>query len=1183
MRKLLSLLLVVLVMLMHPSVSSALPVDVQKALLVATNFMKTNGEKNINLIDVTSATPFSEFYVFSGADGKGFVLVSADDCVKPILGYSATSHFMVKDMPAQVREWLSDYEEQIRFYKEHVVPEICSSIDGVIPVSQQWSRLLAGESIQTLLTSVSPLVTTAWDQTPIYNNLCPYDSYYGERTVTGCVATATAQIMKYWNHPSVGYGSHSYISDYGTLSANFGTTTYSWSQMPASLTSSSSTSQINAVATLMSHVGIALETSYDVAANGGSGAHTYINNEPNQWSAETILRYYFKYKGSLHHVLYGDFGDNQWSALLMNELDNNRPMLYSGRDESGGHCFICDGYNNSGMFHFNWGWSGWCDGYYAIGNLHPSSGGTGGNSSYTFNLDNAAVIGIEPNNSFGGNTTVTAVADNASCGSVTGGGSYTGTNTHVVTLTATAASGCRFTQWSDGYKYDVRRFYANGGNYHFTAHFEPLSGDTLGYASGDYLNSLGNTSTGNNYWGIKLPASTLTNGSDLTKVQLYVSEVGSYTLTVYTGSNSPSTAVHTQSFSTNASHVGHWCTLTLSSPVPVDGTQSLWITFNSSNASYPAAITYGCGNTDALLWGTSFSPITNRNNSFMIRGIFQPGSGPVVMGDTLSYCGNSSFYQSIGAGGSFTWGVKYPASMLGGHTQLTDVMLYVYGAGTYDMNIYQGTATNTSTRVAQKTVTYGSSAEETWQTIHLTSPVVFSGSQPIWITFSNNGVSYPASTCQYLGDTNSCLLTLDNGASWVSLSTATDGELSGAWMIRAILGNSGSCTVNTFPYTMGFESSDDMSCWTIIDNDNDGYSWEYGTQGADYAHSGSGFFMSSSYINNVGALTPDNWLITPKLQLSAGNNYLLTWYDGATDPDYYAEHYAAYVSTTGNSVNNFTTSTPVFQTTLTTAQYTQHTVNLSAYAGQEIYIAFRHYNSTDVFLLTLDDISITESAPQQHTVTVVSANPTMGSVTGGGTYTDGTTITISATPFAGYHFTQWNDGNTNATRSVTVVSNATYTAYFAADEVTQYTITCVPADQSMGTTTGSGVYPEGTVVTLTATPFAGYHFTQWNDGVVSNPRTITVTCDATYVANFAADHPEGIEEAAGTVSVVALPGYVISIKGMESRQIRVYDVMGRCYADMRCSDAEYTITMPCKGIYMVAIDNQPVQKIVLAR
>ena len=284
-------LLVFFAILAVAATAMARPVDQSTASRAAQAFLKSVSGKTYALTDVTSQTPFHEFYVFALTEDKGYVLVSGDDCVLPILGYSLSSTFGVEGMPAHVRDWMDVYEEQIAFYRERYGEQ---DYGGSPQVRRQWTNLENGMAPEPPLpTTVNPLVTTQWDQSPYYNNLCPYDDNYGTRTVTGCAATATAQVMKFWNHPTTGYGSHSYShSTYGTLTANFGATTYNWNNMPTSLSGSSSTTQVNAVATLMYHVGVAIEMDYGPAATGGSGAVTGSNNL-NYAAANNALVYYF--------------------------------------------------------------------------------------------------------------------------------------------------------------------------------------------------------------------------------------------------------------------------------------------------------------------------------------------------------------------------------------------------------------------------------------------------------------------------------------------------------------------------------------------------------------------------------------------------------------------------------------------------------------------------------------------------------------------------------------------------------------------------------------------------------------------------------------------------------------------------------------------------------------------------
>jgi len=250
---------------------------------------------------------------------------------------------------------------------------------------------------QAAASAVAPLISTKWDQSPYYNLLCPFDNTKAERTVTGCVATAMAQVMKFWNYPATGTGFHSYNhSAYGTLSANFGSTTYSWTEMPNQLTSSSTTAQKNAVATLMYNCGVSVDMDYGVSSTGGSSAYVISSASVGTYCTEHALKTYFGYKSTLQGIKKASYSNANWITLLKNELNASRPIVYAGFGD-GGHCFVCDGYDNNDYFHFNWGWAGQNDGYFALSALNPGSGGAGG-GSYEFTNGQQALIGIEPAN-----------------------------------------------------------------------------------------------------------------------------------------------------------------------------------------------------------------------------------------------------------------------------------------------------------------------------------------------------------------------------------------------------------------------------------------------------------------------------------------------------------------------------------------------------------------------------------------------------------------------------------------------------------------------------------------------------------------------------------------------------------------------------------------------------------------
>ncbi len=323
------------------------------------------------------------YYVFN-AGAQGFVIVAGDDNVVPVLGYSDQGAFDPDNIPDNARKWLESYKNQIRYTITH-------NLQAGPEIQQAWARYQNGGTPDHpgKTTAVSPLVQTKWNQAPHENVSCPGGS------VTGCVATAMAQIMKFWSYPATGAGFHSYNhQSYGTLSANFGATTYNWSAMPNTINGSNR----NEVAKLMYHCGVSVEMNYSPSA---SGAFVINSMSPIQHCAEYALKTYFRYKSSLQGVDRYYYTKSQWISMLKTELNAGRPVLYAGFGSGGGHAFVCDGYDNNSYFHFNWGWGGAYDGYFAVDALNPSGVGTGGGTG-GFNYDQQAIIGIEPPSGGGG-------------------------------------------------------------------------------------------------------------------------------------------------------------------------------------------------------------------------------------------------------------------------------------------------------------------------------------------------------------------------------------------------------------------------------------------------------------------------------------------------------------------------------------------------------------------------------------------------------------------------------------------------------------------------------------------------------------------------------------------------------------------------------------------------------------
>ena len=209
---------------------NANPVDVEIARQVAKTFLNNNGAQTTGLRDVSTEAELSNVYVFTTENS--FVLIAADDCSQPVLGYSLTSRFDVENMPANKASWIQTYGDGIRYAVEH-------QMRASSEVLQEWNDLASGNpNTGRATTVVAPLLQTQWSQDSPFNMLCP------SNCVTGCVATAMAQVMKYWNYPQHGIGWHSYHhSNYGELSADFQTTNYDWNNMTNTYGNSSTYTQ----------------------------------------------------------------------------------------------------------------------------------------------------------------------------------------------------------------------------------------------------------------------------------------------------------------------------------------------------------------------------------------------------------------------------------------------------------------------------------------------------------------------------------------------------------------------------------------------------------------------------------------------------------------------------------------------------------------------------------------------------------------------------------------------------------------------------------------------------------------------------------------------------------------------------------------------------------------------------
>jgi len=363
-------LLICLLIMLSASLLIAVQVDTNQALKIASGFIasRNGSECPIKSTDVFLAENHTDpdLYIVRFAPG-GFVLVAGDTRSYPILGFSQNETFPEGDLPAHVQWYLKQYSlsmSEIRQHPEWQDDPLWQLMDTGNYSSWQFDR------------DVAPILTTTWNQDWPYNSMCPGDTQGpGGHVYAGCVATAMAQVMKRWNYPITGSGSHSYnATGYGTQSANFGATTYNWSSMP------NSTASVNtAISTLIYHCGVAVDMQY---APDGSGAYSD--------DARNALVNYFRYNSSAQLLAAASYSATTWATMIRGDLDLGRPVYYAGQGAEGGHAFVLDGYQGTNYFHFNWGWSGSYNGYFYLSNLNPGS--------HSFSQNQRAMLYVYPLN-----------------------------------------------------------------------------------------------------------------------------------------------------------------------------------------------------------------------------------------------------------------------------------------------------------------------------------------------------------------------------------------------------------------------------------------------------------------------------------------------------------------------------------------------------------------------------------------------------------------------------------------------------------------------------------------------------------------------------------------------------------------------------------------------------------------
>ena len=355
----------------------------QEAVQIAQQFVPLSSSQQTgkraaaesSAIVYTQMMPGSDcaaFYIVNVGD-NAFVLVSADDKAQQVLGYSLTKNFPVKadgsiNLPPHIKSFFDDLATQVK---------VAANGGGRTAVAKRKASRRAAN----LPESVDPLVTTTWDQGQYYNVLCPVDAKGpGSHVWAGCVATAMAQIIKFWE-PVQKRGSHHYSTKkYGSFEVNFAESNFDYANMPNALTAGSTEAQVNAVATLMYQCGVACNMEY--------GPEESISFDT---EARAAFINYFGFSPDMGFAEKRHFTTEDWNTLLREHLAAGHPVMYSGNTGTSGHSFICDGYKTGDFFHFNFGWGGTFDGWFLTSAINPGS-------ANGYNSKQAAIVDIVPDN-----------------------------------------------------------------------------------------------------------------------------------------------------------------------------------------------------------------------------------------------------------------------------------------------------------------------------------------------------------------------------------------------------------------------------------------------------------------------------------------------------------------------------------------------------------------------------------------------------------------------------------------------------------------------------------------------------------------------------------------------------------------------------------------------------------------
>ena len=1047
-------------------------VSVQAAQQAAQSFLnsKLHSNTNIHLIDFAEKASFPNLYVFG--DEHCFVILAADNAVHPVMGYSTEGGFASETMPGKIYEWLMAYNEEITFVTEN-------RWEATEEVLLEWNNLISGNGLTPKSrNNVGPLLRTKWYQKEPFNNLCPADpAGPNGHCYSGCVATAMAQVMYYWEHPVKGNGTHSYTPNhhhqYGSQHADFGNTTYDWDNMKDYYSRGYTDAEALAVATLMYHCGVSINTDY--ASTGSAGKLQ---------TSVYALSHYFNYTSNMEYrrksidtTIY--YTDSQWIEMLKQELDLERPILYRGlrETENIGHAFVCDGYDENDYFHFNWGWAGKCDGYFLIGALNPQNN----RSSRTYNRNNGAIFNCYPQ--------TPNITPPANINSVVNERNVTITWSSVSTATHyrlyrdgdLIANNLQSTSYNDSnVTYGIHSYYVksvksdsimslksqatiadvhfpgptpsnlqasvSGNNVSLTWQTPASENTILQYGTGNVIDDFGYSE--GTYWAHRYPTSTLSDyaGMAVEKVAFYSHNTGDYTVSIYKGDIAyPTELLHQQSYNATA---GSWHDVVFPSPVTIDYTKDLWIVFYSET-DHPASYCSYSGNgvEDASLFS-------------------QTGQVWEVLADR-------------------SWLIK---------TYITD--------GTYTYRLYHDD-NSVATNISGSTYT-NSNVPVGFFNYYVTTNYFCGESDPsntIRVRVGNPPCSVSATATPSAGG----IISGDGTYNYGSTCTLTATPSTGYNFIKWTKNGSQVSTNANYSFTVTEETSAFVAHFQLRSFDINASANP--SNGGTVSEGGTYSYGSTCTLTATPATGYDFIKWTKNgIQVSTSPNYSFTVTEAAT----YVAHFQLQSFTINASAN------PSNGGTVNGGGTYNYGSNCTLTATPAMGYDFINWtkNGSQVSSNTSFSFTVTEAASyvahfQLRSFPInASASPSNGgTINGEGTYNYGQTCTLTATPSPGYSFQHWTKNgtqvSTNTAYSFTVTEAASFVAHF---QLNNYNINLSSSPSNGGTVTGGGAFHYGESCTVMATANTGFNFINWteNGNPVSNQPfyTFTITSDRNLVANF---------------------------------------------------------------------------------